>query len=75
MDPMSAFLNGPVEPPNGAALQSVSAPFTARCTCGRAWNVTMERGESGQHGCIRCTCNAELISWSGTVVFSAFPID
>jgi hypothetical protein len=67
MDPMPAFLNGTAEP--------VKELFTTRCACGRTWNVTMERGESGQHGCIRCTCNAELISWSGTVLFNAFPVD
>jgi hypothetical protein len=35
----------------------------------------MERGETGQHGCIRCSCNAELISWSGTVMFNALPVE
>jgi hypothetical protein len=51
------------------------AGFITRCQCGRAWNMTMKRGESGHPGCVRCSCQAELISWSGTVIFHAAPVD
>ena len=50
-----------------------NAGFVTQCRCGRLWNVTMERGTSGIPGCVRCECHAELVSWSGTVIFSAIP--
>ena len=52
---------------------SLNTNIVARCHCGRNWNVVMSRGEAGQPGCVRCSCDAELVSWSGTVIFSAFP--
>ncbi len=72
---MSVPLNGRVAAVEPEIIQSLNTPFVKRCRCGRNWNVTMERGESGQAGCVRCLCDAELVSWSGTVVFNAVPGD
>jgi hypothetical protein len=55
--------------------QSLSASFITRCRCGLIWNVTMERGETGNPGCVRCFCEAEIISWSGTIIFNAVPVE
>jgi hypothetical protein len=52
-----------------------NARFVTRCRCGRLWAVKMGRGESGNAGCLRCSCEAEIVSWSGTVIFSAIPED
>ena len=57
------------------ACSQSNARFMTRCQCGRLWNMTMERGESGHAGCVRCSCQAELVSWSGTVIFNAAPVD
>jgi hypothetical protein len=46
-------------------------PEEIECHCGRIWNIVMERGESNQCGCIRCSCGEELMAWSGTIAFSA----
>jgi hypothetical protein len=54
---------------------SLTTPFITRCRCGRLWNVIMERGAAGHAGCIRCSCEAELVSWSGNVTFNAIRID
>jgi hypothetical protein len=70
MDPMTANIAEPA-----AHVPSPNAPFVTQCRCGRLWNVTMERGESGQPGCVRCDCDAELVSWSGTVIFNAVPVN
>lgn len=72
---MSVPLNGRVEAAEPEIVPSPSEPFVTRCRCGRIWNVTMERGESGQPGCVRCSCEAELVSWSGTVAFNAVPVN
>jgi hypothetical protein len=61
--------------PMTATERSELALFVTQCRCGRLWNVTRERGASGQPGCIHCECDAELISWSGTVVFNAVPVN
>jgi hypothetical protein len=56
-------------------IQMACAPFVKHCRCGRNWNVVMERGRPDHHGCLRCSCNEELVAWSGTVMFNAFPAD
>jgi hypothetical protein len=58
-----------------ALVPTANAPFVTQCRCGRMWNVSMQRGGSGQSGCIRCECGAELVSWSGSVIFNAIPVN
>ena len=48
--------------------------FFVRCQCGQIWNLVMERGAEGP-GSIPCSCGVELIVWSGTIAFSASPVD
>ena len=72
---MSVSPNGRVDTAEDALGHSASAPFITQCGCGRIWNVTMTRGEAGNPGCVRCSCEAELVSWSGTVIFNAVPVD
>ncbi len=71
---MSVSARGGVETMQGVCSQS-NAGFITRCQCGRLWNMTVQRGESGHPGCVRCSCQAELVSWSGTVIFNAVPAD
>jgi hypothetical protein len=72
---MSVLPNGAVAPGSIRISKPSGSPFVARCRCGRLWTVTMERGESGNAGCLRCSCQAEIVSWSGTVIFSGIPAD
>jgi hypothetical protein len=79
MEPITAtnglFPNVPSEMEPTLA-QSLNASFVTRCRCGQVWNVTMERGEPGNPGCLSCpTCHAEIVSWSGMVTFNAVPVD
>jgi hypothetical protein len=71
---MSVYPNGRVGIVDGA-VESTGAKFITRCRCGRRWNVTMERGKPGHAGFVKCSCEAEIVAWSGTVVFRAVPID
>ena len=71
-------MSGPVNTHTEAealVFKEAVSPLVKRCRCGRNWNVVMERGQSGHHGCIRCSCDAELVSWCGTVMFNAVPTD
>lgn len=68
---MSVSLNGIAEARELSLAHDTNFPFVTRCQCGREWNVCKERGEAGRAGCIRCICEAELVSWSGTVAFTA----
>jgi hypothetical protein len=68
--------------PQGATerLQDIPAPvpsagFVSRCHCGRLWNLILERGHPGNPGCVRCSCQRELVSWSGTIIFNAVPAE
>ncbi|HEY2384016.1 MAG TPA: hypothetical protein VGK48_22810 [Terriglobia bacterium] len=56
-------------------IPSTGSSITTCCRCGRTWNVVMERVKPGTPGCLRCICDTELISWSGSVIFSAFPAE
>lgn len=67
--------NGGIERAQGSALPGSNAPLVTRCRCGRLWNLMMERGQSGNPGCVRCSCEAELVSWSGTIIFNAVPAE
>ncbi len=67
--------NGAVEPSHGIASPESNARFVTCCSCGRLWNLTIDRGQPGSPGCVRCSCEAELVSWSGTIVFNAVPAD
>ena len=62
-------------PAHSTASSESSARFVTRCSCGRLWNLMIERGQPGTPGCVRCSCEAELVSWSGTIVFSAVPTE
>ena len=66
---------GEGEHAHSTALPESSARFVTRCSCGRLWNLTIERGQSGNPGCVRCSCEQELVCWSGTVVFNAVPAE
>jgi hypothetical protein len=72
---MSVYPNGSVARAERALSQPLNASFITRCRCGRIWNVTMGRGESGNPGCVRCSCEAEIVSWSGTVIFNAVAVN
>ncbi len=72
---MSVLPNGTVAARRSGVSEPFSSPFVTHCRCGRLWTVTMGRGESGNAGCLRCSCEAEIVSWSGTVIFSAIPVD
>ncbi len=52
-------------------LLDATDKFVKQCHCGQTWTVSMERGEAGRPGCVHCSCGAELVSWSGTVIFTA----
>lgn len=67
--------NGRIDSVEHPLPECPSAQFVTRCGCGRVWKLTMERGQSGSPGCMRCSCEAELVSWSGTVVFNAVPAE
>jgi hypothetical protein len=71
---MSVSPNGSVGTVECAPSQPLNTSFITHCECGRIWNVTMERGESGNPGCVRCACQAEIVSWSGTIIFNAVAI-
>lgn len=62
-------------PLHSSPIQAPISSFLKHCRCGRTWNVVMERGNPNESGCVRCSCDAELMSWSGMVVFNAFPAD
>ena len=52
-------------------VQQIGISSVTRCRCGQTWKIQMMRGKPGLPGCVRCSCDRELISWSGTVVFNA----
>ena len=68
---MPISLEGNAEARGLVLAQHINAPFVTRCQCGQEWTVCIERGEAGRAGCVQCNCGAELVSWSGSVVFTA----
>lgn len=57
------------------SVQTTVPSVPVRCECGLLWNISMERGAAGKPGFVPCSCGAELVAWSGTIVFNASPAD
>ncbi len=72
---MSVSPHGATERPQDTPPPDPSAQFLTRCHCGRLWNLMLERGQPGNPGCVRCSCERELVSWSGTIIFNAVPAE